>query len=125
MKRSVLVSVLILILITISSGPVFSRVHPDEYYSVDRPSGEDHPWGGENVSTEVVKTSIGDIFDGGPTGLLLIDIMFSKFFLQSIYIEPTTPDYMPVSSESAVIREKIEVNPADNQKYDIKQDIIQ
>ena len=125
MKRSVLVSALLLILITISSGSVLSRVHPDEYVALDRPSREDHPWGGENVTTEVIKTSIGDIFDRGPTGLLLIDIMFTKFFLPQIYIEPTTPDYMPAPSESAVIREKIEVDQTANQKYDIKQGIIQ
>jgi hypothetical protein len=125
MKRCVLVSVFMLMLITISSGSAWSRVHPDEYISLDRPSGEDHPWGGENVTVEIIKTSLYDYFGRGPTGLLLIDIMFTRLLPQPINSVPITRSYTPDSREAAVIKDQIDLTQSPEWINDFKQGISQ
>jgi len=47
MKQVVFVSALVLIMILAFGGNTSSKMHPENYQSLRKPGGDDHPWGGE------------------------------------------------------------------------------
>ncbi len=96
MKRFVPVLVTLMVLTLMPLGASFCDVHPQSYYDLFRPGGDDHPWGGEQqiepeismTSTPAPKTSL--------TGFLIIDLAFDIYFDYTFpgdYDGSTTTDF--------------------------------
>ncbi len=76
------VSLLILVLfLTVPWNTAVSKMHPDTYKDLLRPDGDDHPWGGEEVTNpDDFLKSIDEPAIPIYTGYLILDFAFNKLF---------------------------------------------
>lgn len=93
MKRTLFVLVLVLILTVCFVGEAFALSHPWRDTSTD-PSGEDHPWGGDESISEPLSTSVKSINQiSFTTGIMPVDIIFKYFILDEFnVIEKSSTD---------------------------------
>ena len=96
MKRFMPVLVAVMLLTLMPWGESYCDVHPQSYYDLFRPGGDDHPWGGEQqIEPEISMTSEPDdtrIL----TGNLIIDVTLQVLFEFSFpgdYDGSTTTDF--------------------------------
>lgn len=58
MKQVMFISALALIMVIGFGGDLSSKMHPDDFGSLTKPDGEDHPWGGEQwIQEDPLKSS--------------------------------------------------------------------
>ena len=100
MKQTMFVSVLALILVSVIGGDISSKSRPDNFGELIKPSGDDHPWGGEQLAPpDPLKSSDWDHL--GATGFALIDYLFLTFI--DSYVADQIEQGMKTGAESVRI----------------------
>lgn len=96
MKRFVPVLVALMVLTLMPWGESYCDMHPQSYYDLFRPGGDDHPWGGEQyIEPENGMTSV-PAPNTPITGILIIDLTLEIYFEYSFpgdYDGSTTTDF--------------------------------
>jgi|GEM_PF-5259687 len=108
MKRFITVLAFGLILSLCLWGQVFALGHP--YHETYDPVGDDHPWGGENISVNTTPTRT-EIDSPGflSTGIPVVDVVINNFTLFKklrfyIYHHSSLQKTEPISYERRVTR---------------------
>ena len=98
MKKILAVPALALVLLVCFVGTSFAATLPYDYRDVSRPSGEDHPWGGEQFEEPAVPLKSNQTRIPIITAVASLDILFITYF-EFFYDHPR-----PVTKSDPVIR---------------------
>ena len=80
MKRFVPVLVTLVVLTLMPWGASYCEVHPQSYYDLFRPGGDDHPWGGEQYVEPEISMTSAPAPTTPITGILFIDLALEIYF---------------------------------------------
>jgi hypothetical protein len=79
MKRFVLVLVALMVLTLMPWGESYCDIHPQSYYDLFRPGGDDHPWGGEQYVEPGLSVASAPAPTTPITGILIVDVTLRIF----------------------------------------------
>ena len=70
---------LVFVLLLIPASNTTAKMNPDSFLDLTKPSGDDHPWGGEELTPTLPEKSVGTTYDPIFTGIPLIDIFLNNY----------------------------------------------
>lgn len=71
---------LVFVLLVIPVSNTSAKMYPDSFRDLIKPDGDDHPWGGEELTPDMPDKSIGTTYDPIFTGIPLFDVFLNNYF---------------------------------------------